>query len=261
MSVLWARLELKERGWRRACDMRFGAPRSCLNCAKRREDPILGRVQWPREVRARGKQRRQERVHRKVDPGPRRTGGGPQAPQHVHRLHVRARPAPSGLGGRRQLSRRGAGRPCRPHRCDAPGRRRGAGRGQRPWHAGRHAPDAKQADGRGDPHHAARRREVRRQGLCGLRRTARRGRVGGQRAEPPARGRDRPGRLPLVAALPKSAPGGAADQGREVQAHRHDGDILGRPGDLRDHHLLVRDDQPPFAGDGFPEQGPDDRAA
>ena len=45
--------------------------------------------------------------------GPRGTRGGPQAPRHVHRLDRPARPAPPRLRGRRQLRRRGAGRPLR----------------------------------------------------------------------------------------------------------------------------------------------------
>ena len=50
-------------------------------------------------------------------------------------------------------------------------------------------------------------------------------------------------------------------RGAQTQAHRHDGHVLGRPDDLRDHRLLLRDDHPPAAGDGVPQQGPDDRAA
>ena len=52
----------------------------------------------------------------------------------------------------------------------------------------------------------------------------------------------------------------AADR-RSGHRHRHHPDVLGRPHDLRDHHLQPRDDQPSAAGDGFPEQGSDHRAA
>ena len=69
------------------------------------------------------------RLRRQHHPGARGPRGGPQAPGHVHRLDRRARPAPPGLRGRRQLRRRGAGRPLRPHRGHAAGRRR------RPGHA------------------------------------------------------------------------------------------------------------------------------
>ena len=47
----------------------------------------------------------------------------------------------------------------------------------------------------------------------------------------------------------------------EPTSARHDRHLLGRRLDLRDHDLQLRDDQPPPAGDGVPEQGPDDRAA
>src|SRR3954467_8376560 len=43
---------------------------------------------------------------------------GPQAAGHVHRLHRRARFAPPGVGGRRQLRRRGAGRLLHQHPGD-----------------------------------------------------------------------------------------------------------------------------------------------
>ena len=84
--------------------------------------------------------RRIRRVRRLRDPGPRGARGGPQAAGHVHRLHRRARPAPPDLGDRGQRGRRGAGRPLRPDRADAPGRRRHPGRGQRPRHPDRHRP-------------------------------------------------------------------------------------------------------------------------
>ena len=54
--------------------------------------------------------RRQERIHRQLDHRPGGARGGPQAARHVHRLHLRARAAPPGVGGRRQLRRRGARR-------------------------------------------------------------------------------------------------------------------------------------------------------
>ena len=91
-------------------------------------------------------------------------------------------PAPPGLGGRRQLRRRGAGRPLRPHRRDAARRRRRRGRRQRPRHPGRHPPGRGHPRGHRRADRAARRRQVRRRRLQGLRRPARRRRLGGQRA-------------------------------------------------------------------------------
>ena len=71
---------------------------------------------------------------------------------------------------------------CARDRRHHPLRQLGDRRGQRPRHPGRHAPDREPARGRGRDDRAARRRQVRRQGLQGLRRSARRRRVGGQRA-------------------------------------------------------------------------------
>ena len=59
---------------------------------------------WPRQARS-------VRLHGGQHPGPRGSRGRPQAPGHVHRLDRRARPASPRLGGRRQLDRRGDGRP------------------------------------------------------------------------------------------------------------------------------------------------------
>ena len=50
---------------------------------------------------------------------------------------------------------------------------------------------------------------------------------------------------------------GRADDRRRV--HRYVRDFLGRPEDLRDHHLRLRDAAFPFPADGLPEQGPQDQ--
>ena len=76
-------------------------------------------------------------LHRGQHPGPRGSRGRPRAPGHVHRLDRRARPAPPRLGGRRQLDRRGDGRP----RHDDRGRRSTNGRHR----------SSSQDDGRGVP--------------------------------------------------------------------------------------------------------------
>ena len=57
--------------------------------------------------------RRSGRIRRPGHHRPRGPRGRAQAPGHVHRLDRRARPAPPRLRGRRQLRRRGAGRPLR----------------------------------------------------------------------------------------------------------------------------------------------------
>ena len=67
-------------------------------------------------------------------------------------------------------------------------------------------------DGRDRPDHPARRRQVRRQGLPGLRRPPRRRHLGGQRPLDPARPRGRPGRPAL---------GGRVREGRQGQAEGH----------------------------------------
>ncbi len=84
-------------------------------------------------------------LRRHLDPGPRRPGGGPQAPRHVHRLDRRARSAPPGLRGRRQLRRRGARRLRDDHRRHAARRRRRPRRRQRSRHPGRHRRERGQA--------------------------------------------------------------------------------------------------------------------
>ena len=69
------------------------------------------RTVGPTAQAARVASARRLRLQRREHPGPRGPGGGPPAPRHVHRLDRRARPAPPRLGDRRQLGRRGDGRP------------------------------------------------------------------------------------------------------------------------------------------------------
>ena len=91
------------------------------------------------------------------------------------------RPAPPRLRGRRQLDRRGAGRLLHRGRRRHPHRRLGHRRRRRPRHPGRHARE-RPVGGRGRADGAARRRQVRQRQLQGLGRSARRRRLGGQRA-------------------------------------------------------------------------------
>ena len=139
-------------------------------------------------------------------------------------------------------------------------RRRRPGHRQRPWLPGRPAPEAQEAGRRGRADRAARRRQVRRQGVRGLRRSARRRRLGGQRAVHPDGRGDPQGRLRLAAELHRLQ-AGPAGEGRADRQDRLHGLVLARPDDLRDDRVQLRDDLPPAAGDGVPQPRPDDQAA
>ena len=134
-----------------------------------------------RPKRTQGAERRRLGLHGREHPGPRGPRGRPQAPGHVHRLDRRARPASPDLGGRRQLDRRGDGRPGDDDQRHDPRRRQGHRPGRRPRRAGRQAFD-RQGRARGRPHGPPRRRQVRRRRLQGVGRPARRRRQRRQRA-------------------------------------------------------------------------------
>ena len=176
-------------------------------------------------------------IHRGRHHDPRRARGSPQAARHVHRLHRADRPAPPGLGGRRQLGRRGHGGPRHPDRRDPAGRRRVPGQRRRGRDPGRPAPQVPQGlDGGDRPDHPARRWEVRRQGLPGLGGPPRRRDLGRQRPVHPPPARGRPGRPAL---------GGRVREGGQGQAEGH-GDRPGPQGpqhrraeDGHDRHLLA----------------------
>ena len=103
-------------------------------------------------------------------------------PGHVHRLDGPARPPSPGLRGGRQLGRRGPRGTQRPHRDHPPSGRLGDRPRLRLGHPrGRHGrAGPARADGR--PDEAPRGRQVRRRRLQGLRRPARRRRLGRERA-------------------------------------------------------------------------------
>ncbi len=103
--------------------------------------------------------------------------------------------------------------------------------------------------------HAARRRQVRRQVLRGLRRPARRRPLRRERAVGPARRRGAQGRLRLVADLRGRRPGGAAAPRRADRRDRHHDDVLAGRRDLRDHRVVLRDAVAAVAGDGVPQPG------
>ena len=99
---------------------------------------------------------------------------------HVHRRHRPPRLAPPGLRSRRQLDRRGDGRPCardlRHDQC----RRLGHGRRRRPRHSGRDPSRARHLHAARRDDRAQVRRQVRQAGLQDLRRLARHRRQGRQ---------------------------------------------------------------------------------
>ena len=124
------------------------------------------------------------RLRRRIDQGSQGPRRGAQAAGHVYRRHRRRLgPAPHGLRGRRQRHRRGAGRPRHRRRRSTLNRRRLVhGARQRPRHPDRHPQGRRRLGGRGHHDPAARRRKVRPELLQGLRRPARRRRLGRQRA-------------------------------------------------------------------------------
>ena len=113
---------------------------------------------------------------------------------------------------------------------------------QRPRHPGGPAPRrARHGHRRGGADQAARGRQVRQERLQGLRRPARRGRLGGERALRDA-WRSRSGATARSTASPTSAAmpaGPAREHGRHRHA-RHQGHLQARPPDLRDDRLQLR---------------------
>ena len=135
------------------------------------------------------------------------------------------------------------------------------GRRRRPRHPGRHRRVRGQAGGRGRADRAARRRQVRRRRLLGLRRPARRRRLRRQRAVRPA-GRRGHARGPRLAAeLHRSASRCAAGAGRGRPTRPGRRSPSGpSPDDLRDDGLRLRDAAQPVPAVCVPQQGPDDHA-
>ena len=106
---------------------------------------------------------------------------------------------------------------------------------QRPRHAGRSASEVQEQVGARSHHvHAARRRQIRLQGLRDLGRPARRRRLGRQRAVRPhgGRGRARPEALP-DGVRARQAEGQAAGRRQGAEPARHQGALPSRPGDFR----------------------------
>ena len=134
----------------------------------------------------------------------------------------------------------------RPDRADPAGRRRRPGRGQRPRHPDRHPPDRGHPGGDDGPDHAARRRQVRRRRLQGLRRPARRRHLGGQRAlQAGWSSRSRTAATSGARPSPSASPTGTSEHVRADgggRAHRHHDHLLRLGRDLRDHDVQPRDD-------------------
>ena len=120
-------------------------------------------------------------------------------------------------------------------------RRLGLGRGQRPRHPGRRAPDREAPDGRAGHDPAARRREVQPLELQGLGRSARRRRLGRQRAVGVAEAGDQARRQDLLPGVPPRRSGDRARGHRRVRAKRHQGDVQARLGDLQGDRVQLRD--------------------
>ena len=160
------------------------------------------------------------------------------------------------------------------HRRLVARRRRRACHRQRPRDPGRRTPAVQRQVGRRDrDDHAARGRQVRWRRLQGVGRTARRGRVGGERAVVARRARSRP-RRPYVPAGVRGREVGArsgearssagqVEGGRtvEARAHRHQRHLLARPRRVRRGRVPLRDDRRAVAGDGVLEPRPHDRPA
>ena len=102
------------------------------------------------------------------------------------------------------------------------------------------------ARGRGRPDGAARRRQVRRRRLCDLRRPARRGRVGRQRAVGEARRwRSAATAITWTQAYERGKPTDKLAKGKAAHEDRHAGPVLARPRDLhRDAGVPARDPAP-----------------
>ena len=187
--------------------------------------------------------------------------GGPQAPRHVHRLHRRARPAPPDLGDRGQRGRRGPRRLLRPivSTLNADG---GTGRRQRSRHPDRHRA-ARSCPRDPGAHGPARRRQVRRWRLQGVRWPARGRRL---RSSTPLRPVVAEGQEPRppVAAEPspsaaRTAPGGPSARWSRASAPAPRS-RSGPPRHLRDH-VVPSETITSRIRDGLPQQGPEHRRA
>ncbi len=149
------------------------------------------------------------------------------------------RTASSRLRNRRQLDRRSARGILRSDQRHAAHRRFGHRDRQRPRHSGRSAHE-RQVGRRGRADGAARRRQVRQRQLQGVRRPARRRRVGGERAVGNARSRNLAQRPGVPAVLRARHARGVARDHRHDEAARHEGHLQAGHTDFRDHRFQLR---------------------
>ena len=201
-------------------------------------------------------------VLRKGHHGPRRDRARPAPAGHVHRLDRLRRPPPPRLGGRRQRRRRGAERAQRRGRGDAPPGQLGHRRRPRPRDPGRRRRGPGPARADGGPDEAERRRQVRRRGLQGLGRPARRRRLGRERALRLARRRGAPRREGLPPGVRARRPGGRHDHRRRLRngRDRHDDLVHARRRYLRGDRVVPRHAAPAPARDGLPDARAADHA-
>ncbi len=224
----------------------------------------------PRRGRGRGDAQRlrphhppagEQRLRRQRDPGARGPRGSAQAPRHVHRVHGTARSAPPGERDRRQLRRRGPRRVRQRHPDHHAQGRRDPRRRRRPRHPGRHPPRRGDLHGRARPHQAARRRQVRRRRIRGVRRPARRRQLRRERAVRAPRRRGPPPGRRVAPELHHRRAGRTSPEGRGIPRDRHDHHLLAEPRDLRDRRVRLRHPPRALPADGVPQQGPGAHAA
>ena len=178
------------------------------------EPRAASRRRGARRQRVGARLSRRVRLYRQAHRGAGGARAGAPPPRHVYRRHRRESAASPVRRGDRQFHGRGAGRPCRLDRGRDGGRRLRHRHRQRPRHSGRSASEIQEQVGaRSDHVHAARRRQIRLQGLRDLGRPARRRRFGGERAVRAHGGRSR--------ARPKALPDG-------VRARQAEDQIAGR---------------------------------
>ena len=135
-------------------------------------------------------------------------------------------------------------------------------RRRRPRHPGRDDGEGGQAGRRSRPDRPALRRQVRRgRRLQGLRRPARRRRLGRQRALRAALGRDPPRRLRVdagVLARCAARPAGEGREARQGRSHGHDRHLPAGRRRLRVARLRLHDARGAAARDGLPDPRPED---
>ena len=205
-------------------------------------------VRWPQSRGTQGAQsaqarragqiarrQRRERLHRQAHRGAGGARARPPPPRHVYRRHRREGAASSVRGSDRQFHGRGARRPRHLDRGGDGGERLRLRHRQRPRHSGRSASEIQEQVGAGSHHvHAARRRQIRFEGLRDIGRPARRRRLGRQCAVRPHGGGSRARADALQDGFRARQAEGQVGQGRpRAQPARHQDTLPSRSGHLR----------------------------